>query len=88
MTRSHCSVYPEHDEGHIESVLKDTTETYQTLQVYLATSSYNVMKAAGRYKIVDVVQIHVAQVAKGWNTLAGKASTPYVLVARDVFHFT
>ena len=23
-----------------------------------------------------------------WNTLASKVSTPYVLVARDVFHFT
>ena len=80
--------YPKQDENYIETVIKGITETYPTVQVYLATGSVNVMKAAQNYKNVDVVLIDKAQVAKGWNILVRKASTPYVLVARDVFHFT
>ena len=80
--------YPKQDEGHIETIIKGITETYPTVQVYLATGSDNVIKATRNYKNVDVVLIDKAQVAKGWNILVRKASTPYVLVARDVFHFT
>ena len=80
--------YPKQNEGHIETVLKGITETYPTVQVYLATRSNEVMEAAKKYKNVDVVKIDEAKVAKGWNTLVSKASTPYVLVARDLFHFT
>ena len=82
--------YPKQDEGHIETVLKGITETYPIVQVYLATRSNDseVLEAAKKYKNVDVVKIDEAKVAKGWNTLVSKASTPYVLVARDLFHFT
>ena len=80
--------YPKQDEGHIETVVKGITETYPTVQVHLATRSNEVMEAAKKYKNVDVVKIDEAKVAKGWNTLVSKASTPYVLVARDLFHFT
>ncbi|XP_022780782.1 uncharacterized protein LOC111322013 [Stylophora pistillata] len=80
--------YPKQDEGHIKTVLKGISDTYQTVQVYLATSSNNVREAVEKYENVDVVWIDKAHVVKGWNTLAGKASTPYVLIARDVFHFT
>lgn len=80
--------YPKQDEGHIETVLKGITETYPTVQVYLATGSDSVMKTARNYQNVNVVVIDKAHVAKGWNALVRKASTPYVLIARDVFHFT
>ncbi|KAJ7378949.1 hypothetical protein OS493_019647 [Desmophyllum pertusum] len=45
------------------------------------------MEAAKKYNI-DVVKVDNGKVGKGWNTLIKKVSTPYVLVARDVFHFT
>ena len=80
--------YPKQNEGHVETVLKGITETYPTVQVHLATRSKEVMEAAKKYKNVDVIKIDEAKVAKGWNTLVSKASTPYVLVARDLFHFT
>ena len=80
--------YPKEDEKHIEKVLKGITETYPTVQVHLATRSNQVTDAAKRYKNVDVVKVDHAKLGKGWNTLISKVSTPYVLVARDVFHFT
>ncbi|KAJ7377364.1 hypothetical protein OS493_029723 [Desmophyllum pertusum] len=80
--------YPKEDENHIETVLKGTTETYPTVQVHLATRSNEVMEAAKKYKNIDVVKVDDAKLGKGWNTLISKVSTPYVLVARDVFHFT
>ncbi|XP_022780738.1 uncharacterized protein LOC111321980 [Stylophora pistillata] len=80
--------YPKRDEGHIETVIKGITETYPTIQVYLATGSDIVMQAAKKYENVHVIKVHGVNVAKVWNTLVRKASTPYVLVARDVFHFT
>ncbi|KAJ7379240.1 hypothetical protein OS493_017749 [Desmophyllum pertusum] len=80
--------YPKEDENHIQTVLKGITETYPTVQVHLATGSNEVMEDAKKYKNIDVVKVDDAKLGKGWNTLISKVSTPYVLVARDVFHFT
>ncbi|KAL9984857.1 hypothetical protein ACROYT_G007197 [Oculina patagonica] len=80
--------YPKEDEKHIETVLKGVTETYPTVQVYMATRTNEVMETAKKYKNVDAVKVDDAQLGKGWNMLISKVSTPYVLVARDVFHFT
>ena len=80
--------YPEEDENNIEKVLKGITETYPTVQVYLATRSDEVKEAAKRYNNIDAVKVYDANLGKGWNMLMWKVSTPYVLVARDVFHFT
>ncbi|KAJ7381462.1 hypothetical protein OS493_001600, partial [Desmophyllum pertusum] len=80
--------YPKEDEKHIEKVLKGITETYPTVQVHLATRSNEVMEAAKKYNNIDVVKVDDVKVSKGWNTLMSKASTPYVLIARDVVHFT
>ncbi|XP_078344664.1 uncharacterized protein LOC144630209 isoform X2 [Oculina patagonica] len=76
------------DENHVEKVLKGITETYPTVRVHLVTRSSNVMEAARNYKNVDVRKAKDTKVSKGWNMLISKVSTPYVLVARDVFHFT
>ncbi|XP_078344658.1 uncharacterized protein LOC144630206 [Oculina patagonica] len=80
--------YPKEDEIHVEKVLKGITETYPTVHVHLATQSNNVVEAAKNYKNVDVVKVDDGKLSKGWNMLISKVSTPYVLVARDVFHFT
>ena len=81
--------YPKEDESHIEKVLKGINETYPTVQVHLATRSNEVMEStAKKYKNVDVVKVDDEKLSKGWNTLMSKASTPYVLLARDVVHFT
>ncbi|XP_078368935.1 uncharacterized protein LOC144652753 [Oculina patagonica] len=80
--------YLKEDENHIENVLKRITETYPTVQVHLATRSNEVMETAKKYKNVDVVMVDVEKTSKGWNALMDKASTPYVLLARDVVHFT
>ena len=80
--------YPKKDENNAEKVLKGITETYPTVQVYLTARSDQVMEAAKKYKNTDAVKVHHANLGKGWNMLIRKVSTPYVLVARDVFHFT
>ena len=80
--------YPKEDENNIEKVLKGITETYPTVQVYLATRSDQVVEAAKRYNNIDAFKADDTKLGKSWNTLTRKVSTPYVLVARDVFHFT
>ena len=80
--------YPQDDEKQIEMVLKGISDTYPTVQVHLATRSDQVLETAKKYKNVDAVKIDDSKVSKGWNILMSKASTPYVLLARDVFHFT
>ena len=80
--------YPQDDEKHIETVLKGITDTYPTVQVHLATRSDQVLETAKKYKNVDGVKVDDSKVSKGWNVLMSKASTPYVLLARDVVHFT
>ena len=80
--------YPKEDEENIERVLKGIIEIYPTVWLYLATRSNQVIKAARRYNNVDAVKIYDGNLGKGWNMLIRKVSTPYVLVARDVFHFT
>ena len=80
--------YPKEDENNIEKVLKGVVETYPTVQVYLATRSNKMVDVAKSYKNIDVMIVDDANLAKGWNMLITKVSTPYVLVARDVFHFT
>ena len=80
--------YPKEDENHIEKVLKGITETHPTVQVHLATRSNNVMETAKKYKNINVFKVDDGKLSKGWNMLISKASTPYVLVARDVFHFS
>ena len=80
--------YPKEDENNIEKVLMGVTETYPTVQVYLATRSGQTMDMAKRYKNIEVMKVDEANLGKGWNMLIRKVSTPYVLVARDVFHFT
>ena len=59
-----------------------------TVQVHLATNSNEVVEVATKYKTVDVVKVNDEKLSKVWNTLNSKVSTPYVLVERDVFHFT
>ena len=81
-------LYSNEDEKYIETVLRGITEVYPTIRVYLATRSNAVVKAAKKYKIVSAVKVVDTNVAKVWNILKNKASTPYVLVARDVIHFT
>ena len=80
--------YPKEDENHVDNVLKGITETYPTVQVHLATRSNEVMLTAKKYKNVDVMKMYDPKPSKGWNALRSKVSTPYVLVARDIFHFT
>ncbi|XP_078359839.1 uncharacterized protein LOC144644262 isoform X1 [Oculina patagonica] len=80
--------YPKEDEQHIEKVLKGIADTYPTVHVHLATRSNEVTETAKRFKNIDVVKVDHANLGKGWNMLISKVSTPYVLVARDVFHFT
>ena len=80
--------YPKEDENNVEKVLKGIAETYPTVQVYLATRSNKTKDMAKRYKNIDVVKVDGAKLSKEWNKLVTKVSTPYVLVARDVFHFT
>lgn len=80
--------YPQDDEKHIEMVLKGITDTYPTVEVHLATRSDQVLETAKKYKNVDGVKVDDVKVSKGWNILMSKASTPYVLLARDVVHFT
>ena len=81
-------MYPKEDENNIERVLKGITQTYPTVQVYLATRSNQIMDMAKSYKNIDVMKVDDGNLGKGWNMLIRKVSTPYVLVARDVFHFT
>ena len=80
--------YPKEDEDNIEKVLKGVTETYPTVQVYLATRSNEIMDIAKSYKNIDVIKVDDANLGKGWNMLIKNVTTPYILVARDVFHFT
>ena len=80
--------YPKEDENHVENVLKGITETYPTVQVHLATRSNEVMVTAKKYKNVNVIKVYDTKQSKGWNTLRSKVSTRYVLVARDIYHFT
>jgi len=46
------------------------------------------MGATRKYKNVDVIKIYDPKESKEWNTLRSKVPTPYVLVARDIYHFT
>ena len=80
--------YSKEDEGHVEKVLKGITETHPTVRVHLATRSNNVIEAAKNYKNIEAAKVSDGKISKGWNMLISKVSTPYVLVARDVFHFT
>ena len=80
--------YPKEDENHVEKVLEGITETYPTVQVHLATRSNQIMETTKKYKNINVFKVDDGKLSKGWNMLISKASTPYVLVARDVFHFS
>ena len=80
--------YPKEDENSIEKVLNGITETYPTVQVYLATRSNQVIEAAKSYNNIDAFKVYDTKLGKSWNTLIRKVATPYVLVARDVFHLT
>ena len=80
--------YPKEDEKHVENVLKGITETHPTVQVHLATRSNEIMETAKKYQNINVFKVDDGKLSKSWNMLISKSSTPYVLVARDVFHFT
>ena len=80
--------YPKEDRNSIEKVLKGIRETYPTVQVYLATRSEQVIEAAKRYNNIHASKVDDTKLGKRWNMLIRKVSTPYVLIARDVFHFT
>ena len=80
--------YPKADEKHVEKLLERISETYPTVRVHLATRSNSVMEATKSYKNVDAHMVNDTKVSKGWNLLISKVSTPYVLVARNVLHFT
>ena len=56
----------------------------------MATHSNEVMEAAKKYNNIDVVKVEDVKVhvSKGWNAMTSKASTPYVLIARDLVHLT
>lgn len=80
--------YPREDEKHIRNVLKGINDTYPTVQVHVATRSNDIVEMAQKYENIDVVKVDDTTEATVWNTLKGKASTSYVLVARDVVHFS
>ena len=80
--------YPKEDENHVENVLKGITETYPTVQVHLATNSKEVIVTAKKYKNVHVIKMYDTKQSRGWNSLRRMVSTPYVLVTRDICHFT
>jgi len=80
--------YPKEDEIHVENVLKGITETYPTVQVHLATRSTEMKRDPEKYNNIDVIRLDDTKLSKAWNTLITRTSTPYVLVARDIFHFT
>ena len=46
------------------------------------------MAAATKYQNVDVIKMNDPKQSKEWNTLRSKVSTPYVLITRDIYHFT
>jgi len=46
------------------------------------------MGATRKYKNVDVIKMHDPKQSKEWNTLRSKVSTPYVLITRNIYHFT
>ena len=80
--------YSKEDENHVENVLKGITESYPTVQVHLATRSNEIKLVAEKYHNVDVAKLDGTKRNKAWNTLVTRTSTPYVLVARDIYHFT
>ena len=80
--------YPKEDENHVKNVLKGITETYPTVQVHLATGSNAMKMVAEKYNNINVVKLDDTKLSKAWNTLITRTTTPYVLVARDIFHFT
>jgi hypothetical protein len=83
--------YSKEDELHVHNVLKGITDTHPTVQVYLATTSNDLEEYSKKYKNVNVVVISDKErktLGRTWNVLISKASTPYVLIARDVVHFS
>ncbi|RMX37274.1 hypothetical protein pdam_00023103, partial [Pocillopora damicornis] len=80
--------YPKEDDKHIRNVIKGINDTYPIVQVYVATRSDDIIEMAKEYENIDVVKVDDTNAAKVWNMLKAKASTPYVLVARDVVHFS
>ena len=80
--------YPQEDEKHIDNVFKGINDTYPSVHVYVATQSDDIVETAKRFKNIDAVKVNDTKVAKVWNTLKTKASTPYMLIARDVVHFS
>ena len=80
--------FSKEDENHVENVLKGIAETYPTVQVHLATRSNEMKVLAEKYNNVDVVKLDDRKLSKAWNTIITRTSTPYVLVARDIYHFT
>ena len=79
--------YPK-DVNQVGIVLKGINEAYPTVQVHLATGSSEVKKVAEKYNNIDVVKLDDTKLSKAWNSLITRTSTPYVLVARDIYHFT
>lgn len=81
--------YSEQDEKHVPNVLKGIADTYPTIQVYLATQRKYLKEYSKKYKNVDVVVVSNSErSARTWNLLISKASTPYVVIAKDVVHFS
>ena len=80
--------HPKEDANPVVNALKGITETYPTVQVHLATTSNEMKLVAEKYHNIDVVKLDDTKLSKAWNKLITRTTTPYVLVARDIYHFT
>jgi len=83
--------YSQDDFQQLDYVLNGTMEAYPTVDVYVAAQSRQRFKTLKKYKNVKVFkQSNSARpnVGQTWNMLINKAYTPYVLIARDVVHFS
>ena len=82
--------YSDRNEKHAPNVLKGINETYPDLKVLLATKKGSkIVAAAKSYKNVKVSEADEKSTSgKVWDQLVASAVTPYVLIGRDLSHFS
>lgn len=83
--------YSNKDLEQLHFVLNGIKQAYPTLKVFLAVPQKYKVDEVKVSKNVNFLRLSVKGHRKAggiWNILVRKASTPYVLIARDVIHFS
>ena len=82
--------HPDRDQKYVPTVFKGINDSYPMLQVLIAARKGSELKKSVRkYTNMKVIEMEVKTTSgKAWNILVASARTPYVLIGRDLSHFS